>query len=157
MAYFAVLALCIALDQLTKYLAVVHLQPVGTMPFIPGLVHLHFIQNTGAAFSMFEGMQSLLICVTFCGLMFIAYWVFAKKTASKLEAWSLLIVLAGGFGNFIDRVRVGYVVDFFEFSFISFPVFNVADCFISVGMVFFATCVIKEELKNQKKQKAAKT
>lgn len=145
--YIFIIGASVALDQLTKYLAVLYLQPVGTMPFIPGVMQLRFLKNTGSAFSMFSGMQTFLICVTGLGLAVIAYMLFAEKFGGKFESIAMAFVLAGGIGNFIDRARQGYVVDFLDPTFMNFAVFNVADCFICVGLFVFAACVIREEIR----------
>ncbi len=127
-------ALIVAADQFTKYLTVVNIALYEEIPFIPGLLQLTYVQNTGAAFSSFEGQQWLfaLIFLAFTGMLFYEY--FKKPLAFKpLERWCIAAIYAGGLGNMIDRVRLGYVVDMIETTFMEFPVFNVADCFISCG------------------------
>lgn len=129
-------AVLVALDQVTKYLTVRYI-PVGeSIPFIPGLLQLSHVRNSGAAFSSFEGQQWLfaVIFLIFTGIMLYEY--FKKPMAfTKFERWCIAAIYAGGVGNMIDRVRQGYVVDMFETVFMDFPVFNVADCFISCGCV----------------------
>ena len=145
----------VALDQWTKYL-VVELIPLHTrVEAIPGLFHLTYVQNTGAAFSLFEGMQGLfaLIFLVFTALI---VWDFLKKTMpfSVFERWCILAIYAGGLGNMIDRIRLGYVVDMIEVEFIRFPVFNVADCFITCGcaaLIFSLVLLNKEFWKDDKK------
>ena len=150
MALFA--AGIVALDQWTKALTVAHIQLYQRVPVADGLFHFTYVQNTGAAFSSFLGQQWLfaLIFVIFTGLFL---WELRKKSLglTGFEYWCLAAVWAGGLGNMIDRVRLGYVVDMIEVEFISFPVFNVADCFITCGCVLLIAHLVlfnKEFFKN---------
>ena len=140
----AAAALLVALDQLTKYLATEHLRPVGSLPFLPGVMELRYVLNDGIAFSMFAGMRWLLIAVTGAALCVLFVYLMCKRPVSRIE-WleygSWVLVLGGGVGNLIDRVRTGYVVDFFATTFIDFAVFNVADCFITVGIALLILSV----------------
>ena len=123
-------------DQLTKYLTVEHIPLYGQMEAIPGLISFTYVRNTGAAWSAFQGMTWLfvLVFVVFAGFII---WEFAKKRMgfTTLERWCLVAVFGGGLGNMIDRLRLGYVVDMIKTDFMDFPVFNVADCFISCGCI----------------------
>lgn len=136
----------IVLDQLTKVLATAYLAPVGVMPFLPGIMELRYVLNDGMAFSMLAGARWLLIVVTAAALAVLSWWAFTKKkTQPKLEHISLLLVIGGGIGNLIDRVLHGYVVDFFATTFIDFAVFNVADCFVVVGMTLLMIAILRQE------------
>lgn len=133
--YYALFALAVAAgDQVVKYLVVANIPLAGEVPFLPGLLRLTYVRNTGAAFSSFEGQQWLfaLIFLIFTGLV---VWEFFKKPLgfTPLERWCIAAIYGGGLGNMIDRVRLGYVVDMFETTFMEFPVFNLADCFITCG------------------------
>ena len=126
-ALFALIAAgIVAFDQFTKYLTVTHLSLGGWIPGIPGLIRFTYVQNTGAAFSSFQGQQWLfaLIFVVFTVLVLWEYW---KKSMpfSKFERLCIVAIYGGGLGNMIDRVRLGYVVDMIETEFMEFPVFNV--------------------------------
>ncbi|MBR2890509.1 MAG: signal peptidase II [Oscillospiraceae bacterium] len=127
-------ALVVGLDQWTKYLVVENIPLFGRMDAIPGLFHLTYVQNTGAAWSLFEGMQWLfaLVFLVFTALIL---WDYFKKSMpfTVFERWCIAAIYAGGLGNMIDRVRMGYVVDMIRVDFMDFPVFNVADCFITCG------------------------
>ncbi len=129
-------ALIVGLDQYTKYLTVANIALGEHIPFVPGLLDLTYVRNTGAAFSSFEGQQWLfaVIFVVFTGLIL---WEYFKKSMgfTKAERWCIAAIYAGGLGNMIDRVRLGYVVDMIETTFMEFPVFNVADCFITCGCI----------------------
>lgn len=123
-------------DQLSKLYVVNHIPLYSQVEAIPGLFHLTYVQNTGAAFSSFEGMRWLFVLIF---LLFTAaiIWEFSKKRMpfTTLERWCIGAIYGGGLGNIIDRVRLGYVVDMIEVDFIRFPVFNVADCFITCGCI----------------------
>ncbi len=134
---YALFALAAALvDQVTKLLVLQHIPLGSTVKGIDGLVHLTYVQNTGAAFSSFEGQQWLFLLVF---LLFTAavIWEFStnKMGFSRFERWCIAAIYAGGLGNMIDRVRLGYVVDMIELEFVSFPIFNIADCFITCGCI----------------------
>ena len=142
-------------DQFAKYLTVANIELFADVPFIPGLLQLTYVQNTGAAFSSFQGQQWLfaVMFVIFTGLIL---WEFYQKPMpfTKLERWCIASVYAGGLGNIIDRVRLGYVVDMLETTFMEFPVFNVADCFITCGCILLMVHLFlfnKEFWKDDKK------
>ena len=145
-----------AADQLTKYLVVQNIPLYADIPAIPRLFHLTYVQNTGAAFSMLQGAQWLfaLIFVVFTVAII---WDFAKKSLpfTKFERWLIVCIYAGGLGNMIDRLRLGYVVDMIALDFINFPVFNVADCFITCGCILLLLHLVlfnKEFWKDEKKK-----
>ena len=142
----------VALDQWTKALTVAQIPLYWKVPVLDGVFHFTYVQNTGAAFSTFLGQQWLfaLIFVIFTGLLL---WEFWKKFLGlkKFEYWCIAAIWAGGLGNMIDRVRLGYVVDMIAVEFIEFPVFNVADCFITCGCVLLIAHLVlfnKEFWKN---------
>ena len=145
----------VALDQYTKALTVANIPLYGRVPFWDGLFHFTYVQNTGAAFSSFLGQQWLfaLIFVIFTAVLI---YEMKKNTMGFLpfERWCLAAIWAGGLGNMIDRVRLGYVVDMIEVEFIRFPVFNVADCFITCGCVLLIAHLVlfnREFFKDGKK------
>ena len=148
-------ALIVAADQYTKYLTVANIALFEDVPFLPGLLQLTYVQNTGAAFSSFEGMRWLFVLLFAVLTVLILVEYFKKRMPfSPFERWCIAAIYGGGLGNMIDRVRLGYVVDMIEVDFMNFPVFNVADCFITCGcialivhMVFFNKEFWKEEKK----------
>lgn len=126
----------IAADQFTKFLVLQHIPLYSHVDFIPGVLNLTYVQNTGAAFSSFEGAQWLFALV-FVILTVAIVWEFSGKRwpFTTLERWLIVAIYGGGIGNMIDRFRFGYVVDMIETAFMDFPVFNVADCFITCGCI----------------------
>lgn len=134
MGIFVVIAT--VLDQLSKLWVVNNIPLHGEIPVLDGIFHLTYAQNTGAAWSMLSGMQWLFL------LIFLAFtlgivWEFSKKRwpFTTFDRWCIAVVYAGGLGNIIDRIRLGYVVDMIEVEFIDFPVFNLADCCITCGCI----------------------
>ncbi|MBR5292983.1 MAG: signal peptidase II [Clostridia bacterium] len=154
--YYAIFSVIIVIaDQVTKYFTVANIGLYEDVPFIPGLLQLTYVRNTGAAFSSFEGQQWLfaLVFLIFTGA--ILYEYFKKPMPfTKLERWCIAAIYAGGLGNMIDRIRLGYVVDMIETTFMEFPVFNVADCFITCGCILLMAHLFlcnKEFWKEEKK------
>jgi len=158
MQYVLMILFCagtVALDQWTKYLVVEMIPMYSRVDVLPGLFHLTYVQNTGAAFSLFEGMQ-WLFAIIFLAFTVLIVWEAVRKTMpfSAFERWCIVAIYAGGLGNMIDRIRLGYVVDMIEVEFIRFPVFNVADCFITCGCVALIASLVlvnKEFWKDEKK------
>ena len=147
-------AALIGVDQLSKYFAVLYLKPVGSAPFIPGIIGLQYLENDGAAFSMLRGRQGLLIVVTGIALAAVLVFLLFRRPKNKWEYLALMLIFSGGMGNLIDRIAKGYVVDYFNFEFVRFAVFNVADSLVVVGFIIFAAVLIHGEYK-QKKQREA--
>ena len=142
--YYALFAgAIVAADQFTKYLTVANIALYEDVPFLPGLLQLTYVQNTGAAFSSFEGQQWLFALI-FAIFTILIVWEFFNKSMgfTTFEWWCIAAVYGGGLGNMIDRVRMGYVVDMIETTFMEFPVFNVADCFITCGCILMMVHLI---------------
>ncbi len=135
--FMTLFALGIAVvDQITKLLVVHYIPLHTTVPAIDGLFHLTYVRNFGAAFSAMQGMRWLFVGI-FLVLTAAILWEYFKSPMpfTKLERWLIAAIYGGGLGNMIDRVRLGYVVDMIATDFIDFPVFNVADCFITCGCI----------------------
>lgn len=125
----------IAADQLLKYWTVTHLELWQSRPFIPYLLQLTRVHNTGAAWSSFSGQTVLLVCVNVVLLSAVIFVLVRRIVRHPLGVTACVLILGGGIGNIIDRLRLGYVVDMFELLFMDFPVFNLADCFLVVGTI----------------------
>lgn len=145
----------VALDQWTKYLTVANIDLHGKLEAIDGLFHLTYVQNTGAAWSMFAGQKWLFLAVFGVFALFVVWEFITKRMPfSAFDRFCIAAVFAGGLGNIIDRVRLGYVVDMIAVDFIDFPVFNVADCFITCGCIALMVSLIffnKDFWKDEKK------
>ncbi|MGN0298584.1 MAG: signal peptidase II [Lachnospiraceae bacterium] len=131
--------LLIAFDQWTKYLAVVHLKDQESIRLIEGVFHLTYTENTGAAFSLLEGKQVFFTLVTVMVLLILGYIWYRMPSGKRFIPIQVVMVLliSGAIGNLIDRIRQNYVVDFLNFILIHFPIFNVADCYVTVSCVIF--------------------
>ena len=138
MPFILAILLCIAADQAVKYYVVTHLALYESAPLLPGIVELLHIQNTGGGFSILSGHTWALTVLTAALMAGIGYVMVKKLFPHPLAMWTLAAILGGGLGNLIDRVRLGYVVDMFNFQFISYPVFNVADILVVCGTIGFA-------------------
>lgn len=139
---FSLIMLCILMlvDQYTKLLAISHLK--GQAPFVifPNVLEFSYLENTGAAFSSFEGRQVFLIVLTVLVILFLA-WKYITLPAERrfsLMRFCLLLILSGAGGNLLDRLTRRYVVDFIYFVPINFPKFNVADIYITCGVALLA-------------------
>ena len=140
--FFAGIVLITVLDQFAKYLAVGGLSGVSTIPLIKNIFHLTYCENSGAGFGVFANHTNLLSIASILVVAFVLVYVFVKRPKDKLLNLSLMFMIGGAVGNLIDRIRLGYVVDFLDFCLIDFPIFNVADCFITVGAVILAVYII---------------
>ncbi|MCI9507194.1 MAG: signal peptidase II [Oscillospiraceae bacterium] len=138
MLYILAIALCIAADQAVKLYVTSHLALYESAPLLPGFLELFYIQNTGGGFSILTNHTQLLTVLTAALMAVIAVLLVKKVFSHPLAMWTLTLILGGGLGNLIDRVRLGYVVDMFNFQFVSYPVFNVADILVVCGTIGFA-------------------
>ena len=127
-------ALLVGLDQLFKYLAIVYLSnDILTYPIIQDVFHLTYVENRGAAFSILEGKQFFLVGLTSAILIAICVIVLMGKVKSKFLLVAASLIIGGGFGNLVDRIFRGFVVDYLDFRIINFAVFNLADCCVVIG------------------------
>ncbi|MBQ7827697.1 MAG: signal peptidase II [Clostridia bacterium] len=150
---FLIAALCIGADQLTKYLAVTALYPDGSVDVIPGILRFTYVENRGAAFgSLSDQRWIFLVFSTVLIIVLIGYTLW-KKPAGWLERISIGLLIGGGIGNMIDRIALGYVVDFIDFC--AFPelwkwVFNGADTFVCIGTALLMIWVMISDGKQKK-------
>ena len=152
LVYGLVAATLITLDQMVKIWAIANLQGQPARHLIQGFMHLVYVENTGAAFGLlagFGGAQFVLAAVKLVVLVavIIYFTMLPQEPRFTLVRIPLVMIFAGGMGNLIDRVRFGFVVDMFAFSFIDFPVFNVADIFVTTGafvFVFIVMFIVKD-------------
>lgn len=141
-----------AADQLIK-IAVLNSPLVSgeVSTVIDGFLQWRYVENTGAAFSLFTGKTALLSVFTAVVLLVGFYLIFAKKIKSKVALTSVVMLMGGGLGNLIDRVFRHFVVDYIEVLFIDFPVFNFADCFVTVGEFLLVGYLIYDIVRDYKK------
>ncbi len=148
MSIFWCILVIVIFDRVTKVAAVAYLSTQHSIPVLPGIFHFTLAHNTGAAFSMMRGQTPVLIGVTVCAIAFI---IAHFKKSSALERFALSLILAGAVGNLIDRVFLGYVIDFLDFR--VWPVFNIADSAITCGAVLLGWSLIKPASPGKKEQR----
>lgn len=149
--YYIIIALVLISDQVVKGLVTGSMAVGQSIPLIDKVFYLTYVQNTGAAFSNFEGQRILLISVTSVMIAALIFYLVKKRHD---EHWTLLaalaLIIAGGLGNLLDRIRLGYVVDMFDFQF--WPVFNIADIGVCVGCGFMVLYVFISGRENGKEK-----
>lgn len=133
MPYAILVVLLVGLDQLVKYLVVQNISMGEYVPFIPHILDLTYVQNTGAAFSIFAQHTWLLTFISLVMSVILAVALWKRFFKHPFGRTMLALILAGAIGNLIDRASLGYVVDMFHVLFVNFAVFNVADICVVVG------------------------
>lgn len=141
MLYILIIIGLIAIDQISKYLAVNYLPNIGSIPIIKNIFHLTYVENRGAAFGMFQNNQIIFIVVAIAACVFGLYYLY-KKDLNILGKSAIILIISGALGNLIDRIRLGFVVDYFDFRVIWDYVFNVADVFVVVGTILLCVYII---------------
>jgi len=154
--YLIVCTAIVIADQWFKSWVVLNIEPGTWRAFLPGILRLTHTQNSGAAFSMLQNMRWLFVVITVAFVITVIWAYINKRVTYPFGLWSLTALTAGAVGNFIDRLRFGHVVDMFETEFMNFAVFNIADCFITVGGILFCIYLLffyeKKELGNSPKK-----
>ncbi|MHC5267774.1 signal peptidase II [Enterococcus sp. LJL98] len=151
--YFFISFILVGLDQWVKYWTVSNLALGESQPFIPSLLSLTYIQNRGAAWSILEGQMLFFFVITIVAVAVVSYLLIKYRNEHWLFTIGLAFVLAGALGNFIDRMRLGYVIDMFQTEFMTFPIFNVADVTLFLGVVaIFSYTLFEEKLKGKKNE-----
>lgn len=151
----AVIAVLTVIDQLTKYAAVATVKVNGPKEFLFGLFQFRYVENTGAAFSSFSDNTFVLIVFSGVILLLALGVLLLHKVKSNFINVCIVLACAGGIGNMIDRIKLGYVVDFIEPLFIDFAVFNFADCCITVGAFMLLGYEVYEIIRDYRKKKAS--
>ena len=139
--YEIIIAILIGLDQIIKYWALNYLKELNSIPVINNIFSLTYVENRGAAFGMLQNNQSIFILVAAVASCFGLYYLHSKKV-NNLGKIGILLVISGAIGNLIDRVRLGFVVDYLNFHIIWSYVFNLADCFVVVGTILLCLYII---------------
>ncbi len=152
MSYAILAVILVIMDQLTKHAVRAGIPLGGTKPFIPGILDLTYVQNTGAAFSILRTHTWLLTLTSAVVVLVICYLIVKGFFKNALGRWAAMLVLAGGMGNLIDRAVFGCVTDMLKTTFIDFPVFNVADCCITVGVPLLFLYVLLYVGRDEKKE-----
>ena len=151
--YSAIIVGGIIIDQLTKWLSVAFLKVEGSVPIIKSVIHLTYVENTGAAFGILKNHRWVFILISIITIIGFSAYLYLGHSENRLYAVSIAMIISGGIGNMIDRLALGYVVDFIDFRLINFAVFNGADSFVCVGaglLILVLILDIKNEMKKEK-------
>ena len=151
--YVAIILGGIILDQITKALASAYLTAVETCPLIEGVLHLTYAENTGMAFGMLKNHRWVFMVTSTVLILALGLYLFLFKSEGRLYDVSIAMILSGGIGNMIDRIFLGYVVDFIDFRLINFAIFNGADSFVCVGAGLLVLALIMDMVKEAKTKK----
>ena len=158
MVVFMCIGFCLALvgiDQGIKFLVIQYLKPVEYVDVIDGFLRFRYVENTGAVFGSFATHTLFLTVFSIVLLGIVVYYLITNREKSKFVNACLLLMISGGVGNIIDRIRLHYVVDYIEPLFIDFAVFNFADCLITVGafaLIFYLLIDLIKDFKKSSKQ-----
>jgi len=153
LAYFIITIIIVLLDQITKFAAVKFLKGNSPYVVIDDFFQLYYVENTGAAFGIFKNGRIFFIIISILVIIFVILFMFkymnTLNTAMKVE---LAMFIGGSIGNLIDRIRLGYVVDFLSFKLpfgYDFPVFNVADSFIVISTILIMAMILFDKIENR--------
>ncbi len=133
----------ILLDQITKLLASTFLSRIATLPIIENFLHLTYTENTGAAFGILKNHRWVFILISTVTLVVLTLYLYLIKSEGRLYDVSISLIISGGIGNMLDRIGIGYVVDFIDFRVINFAIFNVADTFVCVGSGLLVIALVR--------------
>lgn len=137
--------LLLILDQVVKYWTITQIALHDNVTIINGIFSLTYVKNDGAAWGILSGNMVFFYVITIAIVLVLAYWIHTKKIR-LLEKVAYMFVIAGALGNFIDRIRLNYVIDMFKLDFINFPIFNVADICLTIGVIVFLVDVLLSEI-----------
>lgn len=151
-----ILIAAIFLDQITKWLAVLFLKEIDTLPLIKNVLHLTYLENTGAAFGILKNNRWIFLVVSAVAIVALLFYLAKFRPKNKWLLVGLSFIVGGGIGNMIDRLLLGYVIDFIDFRLINFAVFNVADTFVCIGAVLVIIYVFFFSEKESKKESESK-
>lgn len=135
MIYLILLVAVIGSDQLLKYWTVSHLALGQVKPLVPHFMSLTYLQNNGAAWNILAGRQAFFLILTPLVMAILAYLLYRAPRKQYFYAFGLTLMLAGALGNFIDRLCLGYVVDMLQLTWFNFPIFNLADTALTIGII----------------------
>lgn len=153
MLYSLIIAVGIALDHLTKFLAVKFLAPIDYHPIIEGVLHLKYHENTGMAFGLLQDAPWVFNTVSVIAILLMTAFIYLGHVNSTLQAVAITMIISGGIGNMIERIGQGYVVDFIYVKLIDFPIFNVADSLVCIGAGLLILALIIEIVRESKAKK----
>ena len=150
---YSIAAISIMIDQIVKIIIRTKMKLNTSIPLIPNIFNLTYVENKGAAFSILQNTQIFLIIIGLVFLYVIDYYIKKEKKFDKLNIIALGLIIGGIIGNLVDRILLHAVVDYLDFTLINFPIFNIADSCITIGVILFIISIIKEEIDSKKNNK----
>lgn len=142
------MVLLVGIDQAIKLLVDMYLKPVGSKMIVPGFLQLRYLENDGAMMGMMDGKTSVMTALAVLCMVAVLTVIYSGWLTSRVDYISVVLIAAGGFGNIVDRIMRGYVIDYIEVLFVDFYVFNFADCLITCAaftIIFYQIyCLIKD-------------
>ena len=142
MFFYLLSILLILIDQISKYYTLKMLKPIGTLEIIKGVFSLTYVENRGAAFGILQNARWIFIAATAIAIVCLIAYKCKYKPKGIIINTALLFILSGAVGNMIDRIWRGFVVDMLEVTFITYPVFNFADCLVVIGAILLAIYIL---------------
>lgn len=148
-----IILISLLLDQLVKFVVITNMNLFDSINIIDNFFNITYVRNNGAAWSILSGNTLLLIFISLIALVLIYYYFIKDKKLTKLENISYSLLIGGTIGNLIDRIFRGYVIDYFDFKIFgyNFPVFNLADICIVVGIILVCITLIRSEINDRNK------
>ena len=155
--YSVIIIVGIFLDQLTKFLTSSFMELYESIPIIKDVIHITYIQNTGAAFGMMKDSRWIFMIVSTVMIIALSLYLYLGHAENRFYGISIAMIISGGIGNMIDRIALGYVVDMIDFTLIDFAVFNGADSFVCVGAGLLILALILDIVKESKDQRTGES
>lgn len=150
-----VIAALVFLDQIIKVAVYDYLRPIGSKMLVPGFIQLRYLENDGAMMGMMSGKTSVMTILAVICMIVVLVVIYSGWLTSKIDYISVVLIAAGGFGNIIDRIMRGFVIDYIEVLFVDFYVFNFADCLITVAaftiIIYQIYCIYRDGKKKKEK------
>ena len=153
----AIIVGIVGIDQLTKWLAVIYLQGESSFPLWREVLHFTYVENTGMAFGMLKDHRWVFMVFSTVSIIALLVYLFRFRPQSRWMQVPMAMIVGGGIGNMIDRIFLGYVIDFIDFTLIDFAVFNIADSFVCVGagiLIVYLLIDLFREIKLERAKKA---
>lgn len=148
--YYIIAMILIGLDQLSKYLTVQEVALGEVVPVIPNVLSLTYIRNSGAAWSILEDQMIFFYVITIVVVGALIYFLHTEGKKSPIASTGIAFIMGGAIGNFIDRLHLKYVIDMIRLEFINFPIFNVADMALTIGVIILIGYIVYDELVKKK-------
>ena len=142
--YEIIIFILIVIDQIIKYWVLNYLRPLESISIINNVFNLTYVENRGAAFGMFQNNQTIFIVVAVIASCYGFYYLHTKNV-NNIGKTGIILIISGAIGNLIDRIRLGFVVDYLDFHIIWDYVFNLADCFVVIGTILLCIYIITSE------------